>query len=240
MKPLLQFILRLGEQDVSYRVRRSSKAKNVNIKLSVENGLEVVVPSAYPMDKVEPLLKSRESWILEKLAVIKRRTEQKKAYSLEERKAVSFLGKPYRLVTVYQQGNPSVQIVDDKLVVMLCQEHQDKIPIIIERWLRLQAKHVILQRLELAKQKLQIDYNQVFIKDQKTRWGSCSGQRNLNFNFRLVMAPLPVVDYLVAHELAHLVEMNHSKKFWDLVASICPDYKIHRQWLRDHGGELTF
>lgn len=240
MKPLLQCTARLGEQDVSYQVRLSTKVKNVNIKLSVENGLEVVVPSSYPLDEVESLLKSRESWILEKLAVIKRRAEQKKAYSLEERKAVSFLGKSYRLVTVYQQGNPSVQLVGDKIVVMLAQENQDKIPLLIEKWLRLQAKHIILQRLELAKQKLQIEYNQVFIKDQKTRWGSCSGQRNLNFNFRLVMAPLPVIDYLVAHELAHLVEMNHSKKFWALVASICPDYKTHRQWLREHGGELTF
>lgn len=88
-------------------------------------------------------------------------------------------------------------------------------------------------------EKLNLEYNKVFIKDQKTRWGSCSSQGNLNFNYRLVMAPLPVIDYLVTHELAHLAEMNHSKRFWSLVERVCPEYKKHRQWLKEHGSELT-
>lgn len=231
--------LTVGKEKIRYLLRESGRAKNVNLKISMEKGLEVVVPFAYPLSEVANLLKGKEQWILEKLAVMEQRNQQKKAHSFTERNAVSFLGKAYRVVTVYQQGNPSVQLVDDKIIVILPQEYQERILQLLEKWLRVQAKHIILQRLELAKEKLKIDYNQVFIKDQKTRWGSCSGQRNLNFNYRLVMAPLPVIDYLVAHELAHLVEMNHSKRFWSLVASICPEYKAHRQWLQEHGGELT-
>ena len=82
-------------------------------------------------------------------------------------------------------------------------------------------------------------FNRVFIKGQKTRWGSCSKQRNLSFNWRLVMAPLPVIDYVVAHELAHLVEMNHSRKFWALVEQIYPGYSLHRAWLKENGRLLT-
>ncbi|SHE48122.1 M48 family metallopeptidase [Desulforamulus putei] len=231
--------VKLGEQMVSYRVKESNRARNILLKISPDKGLEVVVPSKYPLSGIESLLKSRETWILQKLDLMSQKARQRKENSLVERQAVSFLGKSYRLVTVFQEGPPVVEPVGDKILVILPQDHKDKIFQILENWFRQQAREIIVERLERARRKIKINYNQVFIKDQKTRWGSCSSQGNLNFNYRLVMAPLPVIDYLVAHELAHLVEMNHSKKFWTLVESICPDYRIHRQWLKDHGAELT-
>lgn len=77
-----------------------------------------------------------------------------------------------------------------------------------------------------------VAFNRIFIKDQRTLWGSCSRQGNLNFNWRVVRAPAEVLDYLVVHELAHLREMNHSKRFWKVVESHCPGYREHRKWLR--------
>ncbi|MCL5290679.1 MAG: M48 family metallopeptidase [Bacillota bacterium] len=238
MKKPKQDSVKLGEQMVPYQVKESDRARNIRLKISPEKGLEVVVPPKYPLVSLEPLLKSRESWILQKLDLMNQRARQRKENSLAERQAVSFLGKSYRLVTVFQEGPPVVDLVGDKILVMLPQAHKDKVRQVLESWLRHQARDIILERVEMVRRKLRINYNQVFIKDQKTRWGSCSSQGNLNFNFRLVMAPLPVIDYLVAHEMAHLVEMNHSKKFWSLVESICPEYKKHRQWLKDHGAEL--
>lgn len=82
-------------------------------------------------------------------------------------------------------------------------------------------------------------YTSVTIRDQKSRWGSCSSRGTLSFNYRLIFAPLPVLDYVVVHELCHLTHMNHSREFWDKVASIMPEYKVHRQWLKDHGQELS-
>lgn len=82
-------------------------------------------------------------------------------------------------------------------------------------------------------------YTSVTIRDQKSRWGSCSSRGTLSFNYRLIFAPLPVLDYVVVHELCHLTHMNHSKEFWDKVASVMPEYKVHRQWLKDHGQELS-
>ncbi|ABO51248.1 protein of unknown function DUF45 [Desulforamulus reducens MI-1] len=231
--------IQLGGTEISYLFRESSRAKNVNLKISLEKGLEVIVPFRYPLGNIEPLLREKEQWILQKLAMISHKAQQKKENSLEEKQAVSFLGKSYRLVTVFQQGSPVVELVGDKIIVILPQNHKDNIKQILEAWLKYQAREIILQRLEVARKELGIHYKQVFIKDQKTRWGSCSSQGNLNFNFRLVMAPLPVIDYLVAHELSHLIEMNHSKKFWSLVERICPKYKTHRRWLKEHGAELT-
>lgn len=82
-------------------------------------------------------------------------------------------------------------------------------------------------------------YNRITIRDQKTRWGSCSAKGTLSFNWRLMLAPPAVLDYVVVHELCHLTHMNHSKAFWALVESVCPDYRTHRRWLKEHGQELV-
>lgn len=231
--------IQLGAERIAYLLRESNRAKNISLKISMEKGLEVVVPVNYPTSHVETLLRDKEKWILQKLSLISQRAQQKKENSLVEKQAVSFLGKSYPLVLVLQQGYPEVELIEDRIIVMLPQDHQDKVVQILESWLRYQAKEIIMQRLEFAAKGLGVHYKQVFIKDQKTRWGSCSSQGNLNFNYRLVMAPLPVIDYLVAHEAAHLIEMNHSRKFWALVERICPNYRVQRKWLKEHGTELT-
>lgn len=82
-------------------------------------------------------------------------------------------------------------------------------------------------------------YTSITIRDQKTRWGSCSSRGTLSFNYRLVYAPPRVLDYVVVHELCHLTHMNHSKDFWDMVGSVMPDYKACKNWLKEHGHELT-
>lgn len=99
---------------------------------------------------------------------------------------------------------------------------------------RRNAKEIILARVRHWAPVLDLEYARVFVKDQRTLWGSCSTKKNLNFNWRLAAAPLEALDYVVIHELCHLREMNHSKRFWDLVRAACPDYKARRRWLRDN------
>lgn len=82
-------------------------------------------------------------------------------------------------------------------------------------------------------------YNRITIRDQKTRWGSCSSRGTLSFNWRLMLAPPTILDYVVVHELCHLTHMNHSATFWAAVESVYPDYRIARKWLREHGHELV-
>ena len=82
------------------------------------------------------------------------------------------------------------------------------------------------------------NYTSITVRDQRSRWGSCSSRGTLSFNYRLIFSPPEVLDYVVVHELCHLTHMNHSKDFWNKVASVMPEYKIQKQWLRDHGQEL--
>ena len=82
-------------------------------------------------------------------------------------------------------------------------------------------------------------YTAITVRDQKSRWGSCSSRGTLSFNYRLIFAPPLILDYVVVHELCHLTHMNHSKDFWNMVASVMPEYKECRRWLREHSGELT-
>ena len=102
------------------------------------------------------------------------------------------------------------------------------------QYYKAKAKKVIRERLEHFNRHYQFDYNRVFFKNQKTRWGSCSSKRNLNFNWRLILAPLDILDYVVVHELCHLQEMNHSKAFWTLVSEQIPDHKKRRRWLKEN------
>lgn len=83
------------------------------------------------------------------------------------------------------------------------------------------------------------NYTAITVRDQKSRWGSCSSRGTLSFNYRLIFAPPVILDYVVVHELCHLTHMNHSSDFWDMVASVMPEYREYRKWLRSHGHELN-
>ena len=100
------------------------------------------------------------------------------------------------------------------------------------------ARTVFRQKAALYAGIMGVTFGTITIRDQKTRWGSCSARGNLNFNWRLILAPEPVLDYVVIHELAHRKEMNHSSRFWETVEAVMPDYKNQRQWLRDQGDRL--
>ena len=101
------------------------------------------------------------------------------------------------------------------------------------------AKEYIPKRVAYYAELLDVTYATISIRDQKTRWGSCSSKGNLSFSWRLILAPPKVLDYVVVHELCHRKEMNHSPRFWALVESMIPDYKTHRKWLKENGEKLT-
>jgi len=104
--------------------------------------------------------------------------------------------------------------------------------------LRQDAKFLFESKVKFFAAKMQVSYGRIQIRKQKSRWGSCSQAGNLNFNLLLLLAPEEVIDYVVVHELCHRKEMNHSKKFWELVEDVFPNYKECRSWLRENGGYL--
>ncbi len=123
---------------------------------------------------------------------------------------------------------------DGKVFHVYLQTTQDDPAALVTDWLRNNAKEELTKKTADWAQKMGVEFNQIFIKDQRTLWASCSGKKNLNFSYRIVKMPQAVQDYLVIHELSHLTYMNHGEEYWQLVAQFCPDYKLHRRWLNEN------
>lgn len=226
----------LAGRAVAYTVRRSDRAKNLRLQVGLETGLEVIAPKKFDLRDLENILQKKQDWILDKLDHFARVVENRGLHQQQSGRRVLYRGREYEVETIVSPGAAhNVAVEEGKLVVVVSEGDAGAV---LEQWFRSMARLLINQRIRVVNENLNLSFNRVFIKGQKTRWGSCSQRGNLNFNWRLVMAPLPVLDYVVAHELMHLVEPNHSKKFWALVEGVCPDYKAHRAWLRKNGQRL--
>lgn len=123
---------------------------------------------------------------------------------------------------------------DGKIFHVYLQTAQDDPSLLVTQWLKNKAQETLTAQTAQWAQKMGVEFNQIFIKDQRTLWASCSGKKNLNFSYRIVKMPQAVQDYLMVHELAHLTYMNHGAEYWARVAQFCPDYKLHRRWLNEN------
>lgn len=230
----------LNDKVIPYIVRKSERAKNVRLSLGLEGILQVVVPQKYSLGKIEPLLKEKEKWILSKYEEITRARVAREEALEEASSVLRYLGKEYSLVTILDAQNPiRVVLEGDRALVTLPENSEELLRRVTEAWYRWAAREIFMERTKIFAAKMGVTYRQIFIKNQKTRWGSCSEKGNLNFNLRLVMAPLEVVDYIIIHELAHLKEMNHSKKFWEIVDRFCPNRRKCQAWLKNNGPGLV-
>lgn len=118
------------------------------------------------------------------------------------------------------------------------QTPQTDVNALAEKWLKEKATEVLRAKTAEWAQKMGVEYNNVVIKDQQTLWASCSAKKNINYTYRIIKMPLAIQDYLIVHELSHLIHMNHGSEYWQLVSQFCPDYKNNRKWLNDNRGAV--
>jgi predicted metal-dependent hydrolase len=229
----------LDGQTVPYAVKRSSRAKHARLEVRAATGLTVVIPSSYNINDISALLRKKERWILDKL------TKYVKGYPITEEKEpksgnfIPYLGRRLKVVTRHNPDTAvSVRMEKNRLLVDLNRQN-GRLNLVLEWWYRQQAEELIKKRVDERCSRLGVTYGRLIVRGAKTRWGSCSQKGNLNFNWKLMMTPEPVIDYVIIHELAHLKEMNHSKNFWKLVAEHCPQWRKHRKWLKEHESELA-
>ncbi len=229
----------LDGQTVPYAVKRSSRAKHARLEVRVETRLTVVIPSSYNINDIPDLLRKKGQWILDKLAKYARGHPITKGKELKSEDFIPYLGRHLKVVTRHNHSKAvSVRLEKNRLLVSL-DSRNGRLNLAVEWWYLQQAGKLIKKRADELCPRLGVVYNRLTVRGAKTRWGSCSQKGNLNFNWKLMMAPEPVIDYVIIHELAHLKEMNHSKNFWKLVAEHCPKWRNHRKWLRGHEGELA-
>lgn len=231
----------MAGRTVSYYVRVSARARNVRLVIRPTTGLEIVLPRGASAARAEQWLHEKAAWIVRTLDRVVAET----ASEPEPLTSGSFLSCAGRQIQlVLQSGAPAgrfrATLDGDTLRLTTTDTSQETVRAALAAWYRKQARVVIAERLTVWNAHYRFTFGRVSIKEQKSRWGSCSRQGNLNFNWRLLLAPLPVLDYVVIHELAHLKEQNHSPRFWAIVAQTCPDYTAKRRWLRQHGRDLRF
>ncbi|HVT00841.1 MAG TPA: SprT family zinc-dependent metalloprotease [Patescibacteria group bacterium] len=211
------------------KIKRQSR-RTMSIHILPSGTVEVRAPKLMPKFFINDFVKKNSDWIEEKLKTSKRGVTKKYQHG----ESFLFLGKEYTL----NVGNYSkIELKDDKLLFpagMLFRAKKE-----LESWYIKQAKQIITEQLIYYAKEMDTKYNALSFSDTSSKWGSCTHDNRLQFNWRLVMAPLLVLRYVVIHELSHTTEKNHSRKFWSRVASFNPSYKEQIKWLKTHGDTLT-
>jgi predicted metal-dependent hydrolase len=217
------------EYDIIYSDRKT-------LTISVERNRSVVVraPNGTSPEKIRAAVEGKKLWLYEK-------TKHSQKYDKPERRkefisgaSILYLGKSYKL-DVTKDDLERIHF-NGKFIIP-----QALIPYATEQfkaWYIGQAKRKIIPRVEYHARQLGVEYRRVLISDLRYRWGSCTPSNSLNFNWRLIKAPMNVVEYVIVHELAHLIEPNHTGRFWGIVRTQVPKYLSAKEWLKEHGAIL--
>jgi hypothetical protein len=233
MAPSTSKLRRSGETDahgaIPYAVRRSDRARRVRVTVDPGRGVEVVLPRRAPARAADEAVTELEPWIRRRLSEL----EDARSVVASRGDTVPYLGATLRLVP--EPGRTRVHRRGDELRVPAGAGRDEA----LERWYRRVARDEIAPRLDRACALAGLKYTRLTIRGQRTRWASCSRSGAMSFNWRLLLAPAEVLDYVVWHEVCHLQVMDHSPRFWALLQRWCPDCREHARWLRRHGRTLV-
>ncbi|HSZ14823.1 MAG TPA: SprT family zinc-dependent metalloprotease [Solirubrobacteraceae bacterium] len=216
------------DAEIAYIVRRSSRARRVRVNVHAHTGVEVVLPARAPERAAADAVRELRPWIESRLADAQRVLERIAARA----GTIPYLGAELQLVA--QPGRQRVHRDGARLLV----PEGDARPA-LERFYRRAARAEIAPRLDRATQIAGTPYSALDIRAQRTRWASCSSSGRMSFNWRLLLAPERVLEYVVWHEVCHLQILDHSPRFWALVERHWPSYLEDRDWLRRHGATLV-
>lgn len=207
------------------------KRKTLEIRIIPPGEIKIISPAGVSNREIERILKKKEKWLLEKF-------EQAKETSLSNKKYIDgeefyYLGKIIHL-KIKEHNRDFVEFNDNKIFVYTDDGSKNNIEGLLANWYGRQTMEMVKQDVNKYTKLLQVHPKCVRVKNQKTILGSCSSKKNLNFNLRLSMMPRRVIEYIVVHEMCHLIHMNHSKEYWGQVESVLPDYKEQKSWIKDH------
>ncbi|WP_420995987.1 M48 family metallopeptidase [Cupriavidus sp. 30B13] len=231
--------LQVGERSVHYTLKRSSRR---TIGFTVDDrGLSITAPRWVTLADIESAIFEKQRWIFNKLGEWRHREARRVLPTVQWREGASlpFLGQP---ITLQLESPAGILLfdADTRVLHLALPPHADEQQIKdrVQGWLQHQARRLLAQRLDHYAEKLGVRHSAFALTSAATRWGSCTADGKIRLNWRLMHFPMSMIDYVAAHELAHLKEMNHSPRFWDTVASIFPEFRDARAQLRAHPPEL--
>lgn len=232
--------IQLGDRTLSYQLRRSPRRRTIAIAMDPQDGLVVYSPMRVSAEGLGEFLREKARWILSHARKIEEARARAPVLAWQAGGEVPYRGGRVTLTVEPGADRGEVALEAERLIVRTPPEdglfpEGEPIRHLVVAWLREQAALHVTARVQAFEPLVDVRPRRVRVRDQKRRWGSCSVHGVLNFNWRLILAPEAVLDYVVVHELCHLKEMNHSPRFWAWVERILPDYGTPRAWLRQNG-----
>ena len=234
-------VIILGGTRVAYGVRRSQRAKRIRMTIEENGDLVVTLPSRGRLKDIPPVLRAHQSWILRKIEESQNKKRIAPPFELKNGAKLPVLDRYYRLILQATKGKRAHWYFEaNQLFISASTFDSTLVYRGVESWYRKMAGFFLEDRVPYWAEQLGVTPKCIRVKNQRSLWGSCSKKANLNFNWRILLLSPETADYLIIHELAHLKELNHSGKFWDIVQTFCPDYKFHKAELRKKDSWLRF
>lgn len=237
--------VRFGQTVIEYQVRRSPRRKTVSIFVKPRFGVLVVAPSGLPLTRLDSVVHGKARWIVDRLRTSWRGEAPPQPREFVSGESYLYLGRHYRLKISPQAETSDAKLVGGWIQVPLrkalrAKERSAVVRTVLESWYRAHASLKLPERVRRIAPKLGVAPPKIAIREQQRRWGSCDISGVLRFNWRIIQAPMRLVDYVVAHELVHLVEKNHTTTFWSVLGKAMPDYDRRREELARLGPSLVW
>jgi predicted metal-dependent hydrolase len=222
--------------DLDYSIIRSPRRRKLTITVERDRRILVHAPEGLSEQRIRDLVDSKRQWLFEKTRHPQKYegTPPPPGKELINGEAVMYLGRDYRIV-ITDTVSGGIEFERQFLVPPRIAAGGTKA---FSAWLLVRAEQKILPRVKLLARQLGVKYRDVEVSEGRFRWGSCAPSNSLRFNWRLIKAPMSVIDYVIVHELAHLIEPNHTPRFWNIVRAQHPATEDAKRWLREHGGLL--
>ncbi len=213
------------------------KRKTLTIEVEAPKTITVIAPEGTTEDKILETVKTKSKWIVQKLFEIREMEYRKRVRQYVNGEAFIYMGRNYSLQIVQDDkvSLPEAKLIRGRFYVYTYSKDEEIVRRALENWYKDKAEEKIRERVKYYQSYFDIKPAKISIKDQQKRWGSCTSKKELLFNWKCIMAPSPVLDYIVVHEMCHLAYMNHSKEFWLLLKRVLPDYEDRKNWLRNNG-----
>jgi predicted metal-dependent hydrolase len=230
-----------GHTKIKYEIRRGKRKKTIALLVQPNTSVIVLSPQFLSEVKIKQIVLKKAKWIIQKQDKIKKIRVDIPKKEFVSGESFPYLGRQYRLkITRADTGeNAPYKLIGGRFVIEIDRKSEDKnlsghVRKKLAEWYRARAEEKIYERICKYAELLGKYPKKIMIRDQQRRWGSCSHSGILRYNWKIIMAPLSVLDYVIVHELCHLIFKNHSEKFWNKLGSIVPDYKKKRQWLKEN------
>jgi hypothetical protein len=235
-----QLSVAYGNATIPFEVEYSSRRRTVQISVQAPGKVVVTAPSGRSDKELLDAVSRKARWITQKLYMMKSMRSQPVVREFVSGESLLYLGRNYRLALLLDPNvkKPVISLTKGVFSITTKTSDRDYLRPLMIDWYKHKADLKIRERIKYFAAKTGVTPKSVAIKEQKKRWGSCTSTGILYFNWRSILAPAHILDYIVAHELCHLIEKSHSSRFWAMLRAVMPDYEVRKQWLKENGVKL--